>query len=383
MKSLPFAFLFMAAFAFANPNYPVPRFTASDRVTQLETAFPKGTRYEYSNFAFALLGRVVAKAAGEHYEKYVRREILNKLHMDSTVYEFSQVPKGMRAIGYRLRPDGIYQEEPPLPHGVFGATGGLVTDAGDMGKYLAFHLAAWPARDDADQGPVRRSSLREMSHLWTPANLSAKRADGKLRAVMGGYGYGLRIFSDCRFEHIVAHGGGLPGFGSYMAWLPDYGIGMFAMATLTYSGPAEAMNSAWDAFLKTGGLRPRQLPASPPLLEARVRILNLWKAWDDAQARSMAAMNLLIDAPAAQRREQIRTLKAEVGGECTAGPLSSENWLRGQFNLSCPSGTVGVFFTMSPTRPPAVQHLEFRKLDSEAILMAAPTGAPAGVSCSD
>ena len=33
-----------------------------------------------------------------------------------------------------------------------------------------------------------------------------------------------------RFEHIVAHGGGLPGFGSYMAWLPEYGVGIFAMA---------------------------------------------------------------------------------------------------------------------------------------------------------
>jgi len=303
--------------------------------------------------------------------------------MNSTVYEFSEVPEAIRAAGYRARPDGSFVEEPPLPHGVFGSTGGLLTNAGDMGKYLAFQLSAWPPRDDADAGPVRRGSLREMSHLWTPANLGVKRADGKLQAVMGGYGYGLRIFSDCRFEHIVAHGGGLPGFGSYMAWLPDYGIGMFAMATLTYSGPAEALSSAWDVFLKTGGLQRRQLPPSPALIDARVHILKLWNAWDDAQARNIAAMNLLIDVPAAQRREQMQAIKTEVGGECTAGPLRSENWLRGQFNLSCPKGTVGVFFTMSPTKPPAVQHLEFRKLDADSTLMGAPTGAPAGVSCSD
>ena len=58
----------------------------------------------------------------------------------------------------------------------------------------------------------------------------------------------------------MAHGGGLPGFGSYMAWLPDYGVGMFAMATLTYSGPSEPISQAWDAMLKTGGLRKRELP---------------------------------------------------------------------------------------------------------------------------
>ena len=34
---------------------------------------PPGTRYEYSNYAFGLLGRVVTKAAGVPYEQYVAR----------------------------------------------------------------------------------------------------------------------------------------------------------------------------------------------------------------------------------------------------------------------------------------------------------------------
>ena len=55
--------------------------------------------------------------------------------------------------------------------------------------------------------------------------------------------------------------------------------------------------------------------------------------------------------------------------------------MRGQFNLTCAKGTVGVFFTMAPTRPPAVQHLAFRKLASPDERMGASTGAPAGVSC--
>jgi hypothetical protein len=60
----------------------------------------------------------------------------------------------------------------------------------------------------------------------------------------------------------------------------------------------------------------------------------------------------------------------------------AENWLRGQFNLACAHGTVGVFFTLAPTQPPAVQHLSFHKLASAAERLGAPTGAPAGVSCS-
>ena len=344
---------------------------------------PPGTRYEYSNYAFGLLGRVVTKASGIAYENYIRREILDKLHMDSSTFEFSQVPVASRAVGYRLQPDGTYLEEAPLPQGAFGSAGGLLTTANDLGKYVAFHLAAWPPRDDSDEGPVRRSSVREMSHLWTPGNLTVRRTDGKLQGIETGYGYGLRVTTDCRFEHIVSHGGGLPGFGSYMSWLPDYGIGIFAMATLTYSGPSESISRAWDALLKTGGLQRRELPASPILMQMRGQIFNLWNAWDDAEAKQMASMNLFIDAPIAQRRAEIQKLKAVVGENCTAGPVIAENWLRGQFNLTCANGTVGVFFTLSPTQPPTVQHLDFLKLESNAVRMTAPTGPPAGVACSE
>jgi hypothetical protein len=221
-----------------------------------------------------------------------------------------------------------------------------------------------------------------MAHLWTPSNLTLQRVNGELRASETGYGYGLRVTSDCRFETIVGHGGGLPGFGSYMAWLPDYGVGLFAMATLTYSGPAEPISRAWDALSKTGGLRKRELPPTRLQSETRDHILALWRHWDDAEVRRIAAMNLLLDAPAEQRQGEIRKLKDEVGECAAAGPVVPENWLRGQFNLDCANGTVGVFFTLAPTQPPALQHLSFQKLASKDARMGAPTGRPAGVACS-
>jgi CubicO group peptidase (beta-lactamase class C family) len=344
---------------------------------------PPGTRYEYSNYAFGLLGRIVTKASGIPYDQYVQREILSKLHMDSTTFEFSLVPKERRAIGYRLQPDGTYLEEPPLPQGAFGSAGGLLTTADDLARYVAFHLSAWPPRDDPDTGPVRRSSVREMSHRWTPSNLTARRVDGKLQVMDAGYGYGLRIATDCRFERIVSHSGGLPGFGSTMAWLPDYGVGIFAMATLTYSGPSEATNNAWDALLQTGGLQRREVQASPILVLMREHVLKLWNHWDEAEARKVGAMNLLLDAPSAQRGAEMQALKEQVG-ECTsAGPVIAENWLRGQINLTCANGTVGAFFTIAPTKPPAIQHLSYRKIASDTIRLGAPTGLPAGVSCAE
>ena len=37
---------------------------------------PPGVAFEYSNFAVALLGQIVAKVAGEPYQKYISRESL-------------------------------------------------------------------------------------------------------------------------------------------------------------------------------------------------------------------------------------------------------------------------------------------------------------------
>jgi CubicO group peptidase (beta-lactamase class C family) len=343
---------------------------------------PPGTRYEYSNLAFGLLGRIVSKAAGIPYETYVQTEILKPLHMDSSTFRFEAVPSARRAVGYRLKPDGSYAEEPPLPQGAFGSAGGLLTTSEDMGRYIAFHLAAWPPRDAQDPGPVRRSSVREMSELARPSNLTMSYKDGHVQGSERGYGFGLRITSDCRFEHIVAHGGGLPGFGSYMQWLPDYGVGMFAMATLTYSGPADPINRAFDAMLATGALKRRELPASAALEAMREHVLGLWNHWNQADADAIAAMNFGIDFPAEQRRAEIEALKSQVGACQAPGPVLAENWLRGQLNMSCERGAVAAFYTLSPTEPPRVQHLSFHKLSSPQERIGAPTGAPAGVSCS-
>lgn len=65
-----------------------------------------GRRYEYSNYAFGLLGRIVTQASGVPYERYMRERILDPLWLRNTTFEFSSVPAERRAVGYRLKPDG-------------------------------------------------------------------------------------------------------------------------------------------------------------------------------------------------------------------------------------------------------------------------------------
>src|SRR5258707_10346839 len=109
-------------------------------------------------------------------------EFFWKLNMEGTTCDFADVRGASGAGGYRLKPDGTYSEEPPLPHGAFGSMGGLLTTATDLGRYVAFHLSAWPPRDDAEAGAVERASGRGMAHLWAPSKLTAARPQRGVQA---------------------------------------------------------------------------------------------------------------------------------------------------------------------------------------------------------
>lgn len=320
------------------------------------------TAYEYSNYGFALAGRVIQKAAGVSYRDYVEKKILAPLGMRSSSLEPEALDAKVRATGYGRRGPTTYFEIPSLAHGSFGAMGGMVTTAKDLSKWVAYMLSAFPPRDDVDAGPVKRASLREMQRLQRTSNFFAERGAGPgapLRATSGGYGYGLGISQDCRFGHIVGHGGGLPGFGSYMMWLPEYGIGMFAMTNLTYQGPSPALSEAYDVLLNAGALKPRALPPSPVLTQMRDTLYSIYQKWDDGKFEKLAANNLFLDESAADRKQAIQGVKFQVG-ECQApGAVEPENWLRGRFRMNCDRGVVDVAFTLAPTNPPTVQFLRF------------------------
>jgi CubicO group peptidase (beta-lactamase class C family) len=324
------------------------------------------TAFEYSNYGFALAGRIIAKASGVPYREYIDRNILAPLGMKSSTLEPSAVPDSLRARGYRRLPDGAYSEEKPLPHGSFGAMGGMLTSARDMARYVAFHLSAWPPRDEEDRGPVKRSSVREAQMMQVLSGLNVRGAtpDAPLSAAATGYGYGLAVSRDCRFSHVVGHGGGLPGFGSYMTWLPEHGVGLFALSNLTYAGPASALNEVFDVLRRTGALKPRELPPAPVLTSTRDAIFELWRNWDESKASALAANNLFLDTPAHLRREEIERLKARVGACSTAEDVEPVNLLRGSFRINCERGPVYATFTLAPTQPPKVQHLQFSETQS-------------------
>ena len=337
---------------------------------------PPGIAYEYSNYGFAILGRIVARVSGMPYAEYLRENVLQPLGMTVTTMESASVPAERLAHGYRWE-DETWKEEPPLPDGAFGAMGGMLTSIHDLGRWVAFLMDAYPPRSDPEKGPVRRSSVREMQELWRsrPSRVSYTTPDSVITLFSGGYGFGLGVTQTCIFGHVVAHSGGLPGYGSQMRWLPDYGVGIVALGNLTYTGWGNVVTQAFDALAATGALVPREPGPSAALLSARDAVSRLVVKWNDSLADSIAAMNLYLDTSKERRQRAIGALVSELGDCSNDGPFVVENALRGEWMMSCARGRLRVSITLAPTMPPRVQYLAVRRAEPGEALGPAP-GCP-------
>ena len=333
-----------------------------------------GTSYEYSNFGFAILGRIVANVSRMPYTRYVQQQILLPLGMTSTTLEAARVPANRLAHGYR-RQDGQWLEEAQLPDGAFGSMGGMLTSVADLGRWVAFMLDAWPARDGAERGPVRRSSVREMQQVIRFNGATAVRdsSTGAISLSAGGYGFGLGVRQTCLFPTIVAHSGGLPGFGSVMRWLPEYGVGIVALGNLTYTSWGAPTTQALEALARTGGLVQREQQPAPVLVERRAQVSRLVAQWDSRLADSLAAMNLYLDEPKERRRVAMEALRTTAGSSCrNEGPFVVENALRGRWRMRCAGGDLRVSITLAPTVPAGVQFLAVAPMRRDEMLDAAP-----------
>ena len=324
---------------------------------------PPGVAYEYSNYGFAILGRIVTTVSGMPYRQYVKQRVLQPLGMTSTTLEPADVAPDRLAHGYRWE-DERWKEEAQLPDGSFGSMGGMLTSIRDLTRYVAAYLDAWPPRDGQETGPIRRSSLREMQQVWRPRPATATRsAGGAIQLNAGGYAYGLGITQTCQFGLSVSHTGGLPGFGSLMRWLPEYGVGIIMFGNRTYTGWGGVAETSLQRLAQTGGLQPRVIQPSPALRDAKDAASRLVSAWDDGLVEKMAAVNLFLDRSKDRRRAELDALRATVGA-CRADEAFeyTENPLRGEWLLRCDRGTLRAAVTLAPTAPPAVQYFEVRQV---------------------
>lgn len=315
-----------------------------------------GTAYEYSNLGFATLGLIIKKVSGQTYQQYIHENIIQPLGMHHTYWDYKDVPADKLAIGYRYI-DGQWIAQPLLHSGSFGAMGGLITTIEDFSKYMAFHLSAWPPRDNKETGPVKRSSVREMQHAWNFAKLWMNETDafGKSCPVIDSYCYGLHQYLDCNGMKVITHSGGLPGFGSQWRIIPDYGIGIVAFANLTYAQMGNIIERSLDTLLVKASLSPRELPESMILEKRKDQIIHLLPDWKDAKQSGIFADNFFDDYFLDELKKESKDAFNKVGKITSVSDMVASNQLRGYFLMHGEKGDIKIYFTLSPEPDPKVQ----------------------------
>jgi CubicO group peptidase (beta-lactamase class C family) len=316
-----------------------------------------GLGMEYSNLGYAMLGRIIANVSGSRYQDYIHRELLLPLGMTSTGYDVFASPAARRALGYSWRND-LWIRQPDMKDGAFGAMGGIETSANDYAKWVAALLAAWPARDGNEAGPVRRATIRE---IVTGNNL----ASGQMRSAAVGppcrqaaaYGMAWRVIDDCDLGRVVTHSGGYPGYGSIVMLLPDKGVGIFAMANLTYGGPTLPVYRAALALNATKAIPDRTVPVSAGLAASYEAAKAVWQT-GTIEAAPLAG-NMLLDRDSVAWKKAIASLKATVGACAANEPVLPVSAMEGKFTWSCEHGRVAGRVQRAPTRALAIQALEF------------------------
>ncbi len=180
--------------------------------------FEPGTRFEYSNYGFLILGAVIEKVSGQSYYDYVREHIYDPAGMTSTgsVPEEQSVPA--LSVGYTKQEGDIWQRNTfLLPYRGTSAGGGYST----VGDLLRFANA------------LRGNTLLDADH-------TKLLTTGKVEMQLGRYAYGFedRITNG---SHCFGHRGGSPGMNGELEICQD---SAYVMAVLANMDPEAASHIA-------------------------------------------------------------------------------------------------------------------------------------------
>ena len=186
--------------------------------------FPPGSRHQYSNYGFILLGRVIEEVSGKSYDRYVREHIFLPAGMTSTDNQPESANVSGLAVPYSSDPAGALRSAADTLPWCGTSAGGGYSTVRDLQKFAGALLA---------------HRLLDEAH-------TALLLTGKVETPRRGlrYAYG---FEDAQLPnglHRVGHGGGAPGMNGVLAIYPEEG---FVVVVLANRDPPAAM--AIDRFI--------------------------------------------------------------------------------------------------------------------------------------
>jgi CubicO group peptidase (beta-lactamase class C family) len=187
-------------------------------------AFEPGTRFQYSNAGFMVLGGVVERVSGQDYFDYVRAHVYGPAGMkDSDAFEMDHDTPNL-AIGYgpdRAGPPGKMMNNLFVNTVKGGPAGGGFSTAGDL---IAFGDALLRGR------------------LVSPAQVTVLTTSHGGPEPKYAYGFELGTFEG---QRVVGHGGGFFGVGAGLYMYPDIGLSIVVLSNLDDAGGRVVDRAEW------------------------------------------------------------------------------------------------------------------------------------------
>ena len=97
--------------------------------------FEPGTKWNYSNSGYSMLGYIIEKVTGKPYEKVVRERILHPLGMSHSGFDFTHLQDRYKTTGYFSLADTSAKTAPIVDSTLAYSAGALYSTVGDLFKW--------------------------------------------------------------------------------------------------------------------------------------------------------------------------------------------------------------------------------------------------------
>src|SRR5262249_55024148 len=189
-------------------------------------------------------------------------------------------------------------------------------------------------------------------------SVSRSASSSSIEARATGYGLGWGVSETCEVDRLITHGGGLPGFGSYVMVFPDQRVGIFAFSNATYAPMARLLIETARTLISRGAISRKRVPVSQALQLAQMVAIPLLERWDDSRAQRLFDKTFFQYNPPEQVRAELASLHQRHGSCWPVGEMVAENALRGQVQLQCDRGLLEVQLALTPDQPLRLQWVE-------------------------
>ena len=191
--------------------------------------------YAYDNVLYLVAGEVIEAVSGQSWEEFVRSRILQKVGMAHSDVRHSGAGRPGNVATPHAEVNDTVRPVAPFASDNTNPAGGIMSGAEDMARWLMVQLDSGRVADG-----TRLFSPASARQLWrevTPEPIGEAPAGlPHLQPRFFGYALGLGTL-DYRGKQLLTHTGGLPGYVSRVALIPELRLGV-AVLTNQESGLA-------------------------------------------------------------------------------------------------------------------------------------------------